>query len=166
MWTTRRRAAARTATTSRQHTSLPSRRCRYPSYLDLEEEENYVRGNGHGQKRRRIRTGLAGWRWSSFCKTQYASNPDCGGAQNFLRCHLAVIKVLDQARSLGILENVSDEGGFWEKRDIQALAQEVGQWNQMMAGFVGQMKDWFGDDFDAEITNFGNFEHLEAEGRR
>ena len=35
----------------------------------------------------------------------------------------------------------------------------------MIAGFAGQMKDWFGDQFVAEITNFPDFEHLEAKGR-
>ena len=41
---------------------------------------------------------------------QYASNPDCGGVENFLRCHLAVVKLLDHAATLGILKEVSDEG--------------------------------------------------------
>lgn len=51
--------------------------CRYPGFVEL---------NG-----RRIRTGLSGWCWHSFCKTQYASNSECGGVENFLRCHLTVI---------------------------------------------------------------------------
>src|SRR5579864_7085374 len=38
-----------------------------------------------------LRTGLSGWGCSSFCKTQYASNPRCGGASNFVRCHLTII---------------------------------------------------------------------------
>jgi hypothetical protein len=37
----------------------------------------------------------------------------------------------------------------------------------MIAGFVGQMKDRFGDSGSAKapITRFPNFEHLEARGR-
>ena len=139
--------------------------CRYPSVIEVQEEERYVRGQGFVRPLRRIRTGLSGWRWSSFCKTQYASNPDCGGPQNFLRCHLAVIKVLDQAKSLDVLDEVSDEGGFWENRDVRALAQEVGDWNQMIAAFAGQMKDLFGDDLESAITDFPDFEHLEARGQ-
>ncbi|MGA2496814.1 MAG: hypothetical protein ABSH20_03690 [Tepidisphaeraceae bacterium] len=71
-------------------------------------------------RRRRLRTGLGGWSWRSFCKTQYASNANCGGVENFLRCHLLVIRMLDEARNLGLLQSVSDEGEYWEKRDIQA----------------------------------------------
>lgn len=37
-----------------------------------------------GRDGRKVRTGLpSGWHWSSFCKTQYASNPDLGGMQSF-----------------------------------------------------------------------------------
>ena len=114
---------------------------------------------------RRIRTGLKGWSWSSFCKTQYASNQECGGMENFLRCHLSVIRLLDHANELGFLDEVSDEGGFLEKRDVEALAREVGEWNVMLAGFTGQLKEWFGDELESEITKFPDFEHLEAKGR-
>lgn len=132
--------------------------CRYPTHIEV----NHPRQPG---ERQRIRTGLTGWSWGSFCKTQYASNPECGGVQHFLRCHLAVISLLDFALSLGILDEVSDEGGFWDQRDVRALAQQVGEWNQMMAGFVGQLKDSFGEEFVAAITDFPDFEHLEAKGR-
>ena len=138
--------------------------CRYPSFIEIEEEARFVRGKGFVRAKRRLRTGLSGWRWSSFCKTQYASNPDCGGAPNFLRCHLAVVKMLDRAKSLSMLEDVSDEGGFWEKRDIKALVQEVGEWNETIAAVAGQMKDWFGKDLKAPITDFPDFEHLEVRG--
>ena len=115
---------------------------------------------------RRLRTGLSGWCWSSFCKTQYASNPACGGIENFLRCHLSVVRLLDHARDSGILGRVNDEGEFWNKRNIKALVKEVGEWNNMMAGHVGQLLDSFGRSFVATITDYPNFEHLEAEGRQ
>lgn len=113
---------------------------------------------------RRVRTGLAGWSLSSFCKTQYASNPDCGGLENFLRCHLAVVKLLDHAGTLGVVKDVSDEGEFFEKRDVRALAKEVGDWNTMTAGWAGRFKDAFGEGVVSEIARFPNFEHLEAKG--
>ena len=114
-----------------------------------------------------IATGLgSGWSWASFCKTQYASNPAHGGVENFLRAHLSLVALLDHAEELGILDSVSDESGYWEKRDEQALVQEIGEWNAMIAGFVGGMKDEFGaKGIQAEITKFPNFEHLEAKGR-
>ena len=119
-----------------------------------------------GHDGRRIRTELKGWSWSSFCKTQYASHPNLGGVENFLRCHLSVIRLLDAATELGIVEEVSDEGEFYERRDVKALAEEVGEWNVQLAGFVGELKDHFGPNFDAPITDFPDFEHLEAKGRK
>ena len=132
--------------------------CRYPGSIEVDFPKF--------SRKRKVPTGFHGWSWGSFCKTQYASNPECGGLRNFLRCHLAVIAMLDQARSLGILEHVSDEGEFWEKRDVEALAREVGQWNQMIAGWAGQLKDLLGDEVLSAITEFPDFEHLEAKGRR
>ncbi len=58
------------------------------------------------------------WSWSSFCKTQYASNPEYGGLENFLKCHLTIVKLLDAACELGINCEVTDEGGYWENRDV------------------------------------------------
>jgi hypothetical protein len=114
---------------------------------------------------RSVRTRLGGWRWTSFCKTQYASDPKLGGVENFLRCHLAVIKLLDHAKELGLLREVTDEGDFWKKRDLPALVQEVGEWNSMIAGWAGRLKDALGSDLVCAITNFSDFEHLEAQGR-
>ena len=139
--------------------------CRYPAFVQVQEQQFDPR-RGRVTVTKRIPTGLAGWRWSSFCKTEYASDPKCGGLENFLRCHLSVIAMLDCARSLGILEEVSDEGNYWEQRDTEALAKTVGQWNAMLAAFAGQLKDALGSaNVVAPITKFPNFEHLEAQGQ-
>ena len=116
--------------------------------------------------KKRVRTCLGNWSWSSFCKTQYASNPECGGVENFLRCHLTLIKLLDKAFEIGLLKRVSDEGDFWEKRDLKALVQEIGEWNTLIAGWAGRLKDSFGDGVVSEISKFPNFEHLEADGAK
>jgi hypothetical protein len=137
--------------------------CRYPAFIEIEEEEQFVRGQGFVRPKRRLRTGLSGWFWSSFCKTQYASNPQHGGVEHFLRCHLAVVKLLDHANDLGILGEVTDEGDFWEKRSVEALAKEVGGWNEMIAGWAGRLKDVLGNGLEAPITSFPNFEYLEAQ---
>lgn len=85
--------------------------------------------------------------------------------ENFFRCHLAVVKLLDHANELGILKNVSDEGDYFTKRDLKALGDEVGRWNTLIAGFAGRLKDAFGESVEAEIAKFPDFEHLEAKGR-
>lgn len=117
---------------------------------------------------KRIATKLKGWTWSSFCKTQYASNPNCGGVENFVRCHLLIIKVLDFIKRTGLASvDVSDEGGFWEQRDIKALVQEVGSWNEFIAAFTSELRNAVNGDsqtIEAVITKFPNFEHLEAKG--
>lgn len=102
--------------------------------------------------------------WSAFCKTQYASNPRFGGAANFLKAHKTVILMLDHMEKLGFTVNVKDEGGFYEKRDDQALVEEVAEWNGMIAAMCGAMKDDLGNSgykFESPIGDFPNFEQLE-----
>lgn len=133
--------------------------CRYPSSITVADPDR------PGVKRRLACPGPK-WRWSSFCKTQYASDPACGGVAHFLQCHLSVVALLDAAKALGILGEVHDEGDYWTDRDPARLANQVGQWNEQIAAFVGRLKDTVGDAAVAPITSFPNFEHLEARGRR
>ena len=98
--------------------------CRYPKTI-IDSESG-----------KRIRTGLKEWSWKSFCKTQYANSPEAGGLPNFLKCHLSVIYLLDKAKDMGLLLEVSDEGDFYEDRNVQALAEEVEEWDIMMAGLL------------------------------
>ena len=121
---------------------------RYPEFIRVESQ--------------RLPTGLQGWSWASFCKTQYASNPSEGGLENFFNCHLNLVGLLDAARELGLLKKVIDEGGYWERRDKPELARVVERWNQLAARVAGQMKD-AGHPIQAPITQFPNFEHLEAQ---
>ncbi|MEI8196690.1 MAG: hypothetical protein WCI73_12400, partial [Phycisphaerae bacterium] len=134
--------------------------CRFPSTIEVEDRSVWP------HRKKKLRTGLIGWRWGSFCKTQYASNPECGGVGNFLKCHLLVIRMLDRAKELGISTEVSDEGDFYTKRDPKALAKEVGEWNRDIAAYAGRMKDLVGPKLEAAIMQFPDFEHLEAEGRK
>lgn len=124
----------------------------YPSSIEIDGET--------------VSTDVGEWCWSSFCKTQYASNPKCGGVENFVRCHLAIVSLLDAAAELGILKEVGDESGYWEKRDMVALAEEVGHWNTVIAGFAGRLKDMVGGASESEIAKFPNFEHLEAKAEK
>ena len=125
--------------------------CRYPAFVEVAPS-------------RRIRTRLGGWRWQSFCKTQYASNPDCGGIPNFLRCHLSIVALLDKAKEMGFEVEVDDEGGFWQKRSVPDVAREVGEWNENLAGLFGALQSVAGRGLQGEIQKFPNFEHLEASG--
>src|SRR5450759_1653208 len=92
----------------------------------------------------KVQTKLKGWSWHSFCKTHSASDPRCGGLPNFLRCHLGVVALLDEAQRLGILGKVSDEGDFWETRSLERLTKEIGEQSAMLAGLLGALKDAMG----------------------
>jgi hypothetical protein len=129
----------------------------YPKTITVEDEWS--------GGRKRLRTNRHDWSGEAFCKTQYASNSECGGVANFLRAHLSVVRMLDYAKDIGILAEVSDEGDFWETRDVKALAEEVGSWNAMIGAFVGALDDAVGRKTDSPIKNFPDFEHLEAKGQ-
>lgn len=101
------------------------------------------------------------WQGNSFCKTQYASNPECGGVPNFLRCHMSAIAVLDEAKRLGVLKRMNDESDFWKKRDVKALIEEIGDWNQFIASFGQALQNGVPDaTVDAQIFEYPDFEEL------
>jgi hypothetical protein len=141
---------------------------------------------------RKVPTKLTGWHWGSFCKTQYASNSECGGIPNFLRCHISVITLLDRMAKLpGLKVTVDYEGKYGPSRysddwkeaheagrkptyrrhkglyNPAALANEVGEWNTMIAGITGVLNDALagGVELEAPIKKFPDFERLEFKGR-
>lgn len=120
----------------------------------------------------KLQTKLKGWSWRSFCKTHYASDPRCGGLPNFLRCHLGLVALLDEAEKLGFLRKVRDESEFWKTRSVERLTKEIGEQRAMLASVFGQLKDAMGQASDgaggieAPIAGYPNFEHLEVEGQR
>ncbi len=83
-----------------------------------------------------------------------------------------MVALLDEAKKLGILGTVSDEGDFWETRSLERLTKEIGDQSAMLAGFLGGLKDAMGQapggagTVEAPIAAYPNFEHLEAEGQR
>jgi hypothetical protein len=140
---------------------------------------------------RTIRTRLAGWRWGSFCKTQYASDPECGGVPNFLRCHISVITLLERVAELPTVKvDICDEGHYgpatysddWREayaagrkptyvphaatHSVPTLLKELGDYNAMIAAFSGAMKDACGNGFDSPILRYANFEQLEFNGSK
>ncbi len=142
------------------------------------------------QEQRKIKTHLGGWRYSSFCKTQYASNPQHGGVANFVRCHLCVVHLLDRIAALPTVKvQVDDEGKYgrsyytddpwaaervytWHDglHDVKALVQEVGEWNEMIATRFGAISDLLKASrssmgIESPITDFPDFERLEFKGQ-
>lgn len=73
------------------------------------------------------------WVFSGWCKTQDASNPASGGIENFHRCHMAVIDLLDKADQLGVVESVQDDTGYWSHRDIGLMDAKMSEMNELIA---------------------------------
>ncbi len=162
----------------------------------------WLQRNGHSrrdnpeddkfQQKRKIKTGLSsGWRYSQFCKTQYASDPECGGIPNFVKCHLCVIHLLDRIAELSTMKvEINDEGKYgrsyytddpWaEERvytwhdgqyNLKALTKEVGEWNEMIAVQFGAINDMLKASgsamtLESPISTFPDFEHLEFKGQQ
>ncbi len=141
------------------------------------------------QETRRVATGMAGWSWSSFCKTQYASDPASGGVANFLRCHIGLVTLLDQVGKLpGVRVRVNDEGRYgrscysddptvarpvytWHHGSYSpaALTKEVGVWNEFMAAAADALRDAAGNSgsqVQAPILSYASFQELTFRGRR
>lgn len=108
--------------------------------------------------------GLKGWRWSSFCKTEYASRAEHGGAMNFMRCHISVIKVLDYARELGIETHFSDPSGYGESRRPEDLLQAAGGWTPRIGSFMARHQGEPEETFLRNILFFQALEGLERAG--
>jgi hypothetical protein len=170
--------------------------------FDWKRWQCWLQSNGHQRwdhpddekfrRQRKVKTGLGStWRYSSFCKTQYASDERCGGVPNFVRCHLCVIHLLDRIGELPTMNvEINDEGKYgrsyytddpWAKErvytwhdglyDVKALVEEVGSWNEMIAATSGAINDAVragGSSVGAEasIMEFPSFERLEFKGRQ
>ena len=149
--------------------------CRYPKSVDAPDYSD-----GGGRKRKRVPSGVGeGWHFSTSCKTQYAS---ARGWEHFRRCHTAIIELAAAAETLGATVRIDDEGGWWPKRDDDALKRMLLRYNRLMAGFAGAMKDTLDADEDAPdgggggnagrhvplqaaIFEHPDFERLEAESQ-
>jgi hypothetical protein len=115
---------------------------------------------------KRYRTGLPGWRFHGFSKTQYAS---LHGWEHFRRCHTAVVDLLYGMRRLGIEVEISDEGEYWPGRSLTALRRNLDEMNGVVAAAAGALRDFdeaAGEPSRVQSPIFAHkqFERLEAEG--
>ena len=64
---------------------------------------------------------------------------------------------------------VSDEGDFWESRDLAVLARHIGEYDALVAGMAGIFKDAAeatGLGFESPMLGRADFEHLEAQAMK
>jgi len=107
-----------------------------------------------------VQTEIDGWQRSSFCKTQYANQY---GVNHFYRCHLSIAAMLDYFKSLGVVKSVTDEGGYYDQRDLNVLRAELEKYDALIAAMAGSLMDNF-DSVEAPILSRPDFEHLEMKG--
>jgi hypothetical protein len=142
--------------------------CDYPEYTWPADPGDGAEPAGRLARSKNEVTPPARGVWSSWCKTQYANDPRLGGWSNFLRAHLCVLAILEKLRDLGFQVTVDDEGGFWESRDLGKLAQAVRQYDSMVAGFTGAVRDageQQGMAVQSPMAGRPDFERLEMEGQ-
>ncbi len=126
--------------------------CTYPATLRLDDG-------------RRLRTGLAGWRFHSCCKTQYAH---LLGWEHFLASHKLVIDAVLVWQKLGCDVAIIDEGEYWPGRNEEKLRANLVEYNRLVAGLGGALKDAVdspGVSLEAPIFGHPRFEQLESEAQ-
>ena len=64
------------------------------------------------------------WRWHCSCRTAYAC---LESGDHFIRCHTAIVALLDHAKAIGFAVGVGDESGYWETRDLGRLQAHAEQ---------------------------------------
>ena len=92
------------------------------------------------------------WRSHCFTKTQYA--------EQFVKCHLLVIQVLDLFKEAGFTVKVKDEGKYWETRDLSVLAEEINDYTDLLKTALGSLSEQAvqaGMIVDAPITECQNY---------
>jgi hypothetical protein len=82
--------------------------------------------------------GTCNWYGHAFCKTCYSND--------FVKAHLSIVHALDICKQEGILASVSDEGDYYETRDMKHLTENVAEGNAMIAKLFMALKT-------AEITS-------------
>lgn len=93
------------------------------------------------------------WIGHGFSKTQYA--------EHFLQAHLSVIKILDVCKALDILKEVSDEGEYWESRDLKKLAKEINASTVMIESLSKTLKSkWNKSVVVSSIDKSKNYLHV------
>lgn len=131
---------------------------RYPSTVEINDPRlSALTG------KKTLKTGKSGWTGSSFCKTQYASRYGLG---HFIRSHVSVLSLCEAAQTLGFDVDVYDESHFWEHRDLNALIDDIGHWNRLIAGLFGTLSSALpeGASIQGPIQDYPDFEYLEQAG--
>lgn len=117
--------------------------CRISELIVKEAELSFDFLPGLGTEVARMRLRREGsdvWKGNWDCKTQCAGCVQYGGPANFLKAHLCLISALDIGRSLGLVEGVSDDGGYWTQRSTEKLLKQLRVYQDLVASLVDQVR--------------------------
>lgn len=91
------------------------------------------------------------WSGGAFTKTQYA--------EQFVRCHLLIVSILDVCKMIGILKSVSDEGEYYETRNLSVLGGNINQSTEFIQAIAGKLKSAVGESvhIESEIEKSKNY---------
>jgi len=92
------------------------------------------------------------WKCISFTKTPHA--------EQFVKCHLLVIQVLDLFKEQGFTVKVKDEGKYWETRDLSVLAENINDYTDLLKtlfGSISKQAKEAGMTVEAPITECQNY---------
>jgi DNA modification methylase len=92
------------------------------------------------------------WQAKGFTKTQYA--------EQFVKCHLLVIKVLDMLKEQGFTVIVHDEGHYWKTRKLDVLAKNINDYTNLISSIFGSLSkqaETLGMGIEAPITECQNY---------
>lgn len=116
-------------------------------------------------------TGLGGKNaWCHWVETVYASLPQNGGWDNFVRQHMTILNLLERIEQLGISVAVRDDGRYWETANLDVLREELERDLRITAYACSYMRAFIGDDPEAAEQNpillHPDFERLAEEGAK
>ncbi len=127
---------------TRLKTRLPDCKISLLSATDEQVSFDFLPGPGTEIARLQLRHEQAGrWDGSWDCKTQYAGCAQSGGPENFLTAHRRLIAALDIGQSLGLVESVSDDGGYWMHRSVEKLLKQFHIYQNLIASLVSHVRD-------------------------
>jgi hypothetical protein len=94
------------------------------------------------------------WVGNAFTKTQYA--------EHFVKSHLTVVAILDACKQFGILASVSDEGEYWETRDVKVLGENINESTAFIKQMGGMIAGLGFDKVDSSIKESENYVKTEG----
>jgi len=74
--------------------------------------------------------------------------------RGLFKAHLTVVTILDMVDAAGMLDDVSDEGGYWEERDLSVLTDSIKDYKALVEG-ISAVLSKLGEETGFEVKHGG-----------